>query len=453
MSLLERAASSMRVRITAVATLFVLLVTVAGSVLVVLAIGHSIGQGLVSSARQDAQAIDAQLASGVKPAAAATTGRHDVVVQLVGPDGTVVASDRPELTGEPLRTRTGVTGTAVVGGLQDKFTLVAVDAGAAARAASGVDRIVVGRSTETRDETRAEAAGVLAVAVTLVVLALAVVVWVSVGRALRPVEVMREEASTITATHLRRRLAVPAGSDEVPRLARTLNEMLDRIDEGQERQRQFVSDASHELRTPLAVIRQSAEVARAHPDRFDVQRLADDVLAESLRLEDLVSTLLLLARVESAAEQPVEDVDVDDLVLAEVTRARATAPAHVTIDASAVGAGRTRGNPLLLAQVVGNLLSNAVRHARSEVRVSLAEKDGRVLLRVDDDGNGIPSDQREAVFERFIRLDDARDRDAGGTGLGLAIVRSVVEGAGGDVRAEEAPAGGARLIVRLPATE
>ncbi len=449
MSVLDRAASSMRVRITVVASLFVLLVTTIGSVVMVFAIGNSIGQSLESTARQEAAAIDAQLARGVRPAAAATTGRHDVLVQLLDNGGAVVASDRPGQPAAALRHEPGVTRTLRVPGLSDRFTVVAVNAGDAARTRSGVSRIVVGRSTEARDETMAETAGVLAITVPLVVLALAGIIWVSVGRALRPVEVMRDEADLITASHLRRRLAVPDGTDEIPRLARTLNAMLDRIDEGQQRQRRFVSDASHELRTPLAVIRQSAEVARAHPDRFDVTRLADDVLDESLRLEDLVSALLLLARVESAVDDG-DEVDVDDLVMTEVARARTTAPEGVTIDVSGVGAGRTRGQALLLAQVVGNLLSNAVRHATTRVRVGLGEADGRVCLVVDDDGEGIPADQREAVFERFVRLDAARDRDAGGSGLGLAIVRSIVEATGGTVRAEASPLGGARLVVDLP---
>src|SRR5205085_8586298 len=150
---------------------------------------------------------------------------------------------------------------------------------------------------------------------------LALIIWFSVGRALRPVEVMREEADQITAAHLRDRLAVPGGDDEIPRLARTLNEMLDRIEESQRLQRQFVSDASHELRSPLAVIRQAAEISQAHPDKIGVERLAEDVLAESARLESLVTALLTLARLDGA-ETPREPVDLDDLGFTEVARKR-----------------------------------------------------------------------------------------------------------------------------------
>jgi len=286
--------------------------------------------------------------------------------------------------------------------------------------------------------------------VPLVVLTLGLIVWISVGRALRPVEVMREEADQITAAHVRRRLAVPVGDDEIPRLARTLNEMLDRIDEGQGLQRQFVSDASHELRSPLAVIRQAAEVALSYPRRVRTDELAADVLAESDRLEELVSALLLLARLETDERGHDEVVDLDDVVLAEVARARQPEDQLVAIDVHGVGAGRTRGSALLLGHVVRNLLDNARRHAASSVTVSLHEEAEQIELHVDDDGTGIPPDDRGRVFDRFVRLDEARARDEGGSGLGLAIVRKIVDSEGGTVRIEDAPSGGARFVVRLP---
>jgi signal transduction histidine kinase len=440
----EQMRSSVRLRVTVVASVFVLLVTSVGAVAVVAMLTHSIDESLVDSARQDAAAIHAQLRAGVTPAEAATSGRNDVVLQLLDADGEVIASDRPERLSVPLRTRPGVTKSAVVPGLSDTFTVVA----RASEGTGDVALILVGRSTEERDETRAQAAGVLAVTVPLVVIALAVIVWQSVGRALRPVEVMREETDLITAAHLRRRLAVPPGHDEIPRLARTMNEMLDRIDEGHRLQRQFVSDASHELRSPLAVIRHTAEVARMHPDKVDVASLSDDVLAESARLEDLVSALLLLARLEADDDITTEVVDLDDIVLTEVSRARARSSVH--IDAHAVGAGRTSGSVVLLGQVVRNLLDNACRHASSTVTVALDEHDDVVELRIADDGSGIAPADRGRVFERFVRLDEARARDEGGSGLGLAIVRKIVETCHGSVSVDDADGGGARVTVRLP---
>jgi signal transduction histidine kinase len=446
-ALYQRARWSVRFRLTAVASVFVLLVMAVGSVVIVAMVSHTISHSLIDSASQDAAAIDAQLKRGVSPAAAATTGRVDVVVQLLGPDGTVVASDRPVRLRVPLRTTPGVSESVVVPGVHDTFTLVA-------RRATGNDRvalIIVGRSTEQRNETRAETAGILALAVPLVVLALGLILWLSVGRALRPVEQMRDDADTITSTRMRQRLPVPPGDDEIPRLARTLNEMLDRIDEGQRLQRQFVSDASHELRSPLAVIRQAAEIARAYPQRVASEALADDVLAESDRLEQLVNALLLLARLEGGDSTTQDVVDLDDVVLTEVARARSYD--GVSIDAHGVGAGRTRGSAVLLGHVVRNLLDNACRHAASSVVVRLCEQGDSVVLEVDDDGAGIAAADRERVFQRLVRLDEARTRDEGGSGLGLAIVRKIVDSNGGTVRIDDAPSGGARFTVRLPRLE
>ncbi len=447
MNLFDRITASVRIRVTVVAALFVLLVTAVGSIVIVALIGHTVDATLIDSARQDAAAIDAQLARGVTPASAATTGRNDVVVQLLDASGAVVASDRPDELSVPLRTTPGENNTQDVPGSHETYTIVAQ----ATTANHRVRLIIVGRSTELRDETRAETARLLAVSVPLVVAALALTIWLSVGRALRPVEVMREEADQIHAAHLARRLAVPAGSDEIPRLARTLNEMLDRIDESQRSQRQFVSDASHELRSPLAVLRQAAEIGRAHPELVSQEALADDVLHETERLEDLVGALLLLARVESHTTGPNEPVDVDDLVMTEVARAR-DAGGDVQIDVSAVGAGRTIGSTVLLGQVVRNLLANAVRHAEARIEVGLQQQGHLMVLRVDDDGDGIAEADREAVFERFVRLDEARARDEGGSGLGLAIVRTIVTSLGGTVRVADAPLGGARFEVVLPTT-
>lgn len=444
MSLGARVRSSVRFRVTAIAALFMFLVLALGSVVVVVMLSHSLGESLVDSARQDAAAIDAQLARGALPQQAAITGRVDVLVQLVDRRGTVVASDRPGLLDKPLLTSPGVVGDRSVPGYTDRYAVVA----RRATAPGDVSLIVVGRSTEQRDTTRFRASLSLVLAVPVFVAALAVAVWVSIGRALRPVEAMRRDTGQITAAHLPRRLAVPAGHDEIPRLARTLNEMLDRIDEGQQRQRQFVADASHEFRSPLAVIRQSAEVARAHPDRVAVEELADGVLEESARLEALVRDLLLLARMEGESVGTRELVDLDDVVLVEVDRIRTLAPT-VHVDVSGVSAGQVAGSPALLGHVVRNLLVNAVRHAVSRVAVTLEQHGDVVRLVVDDDGAGIPADHRDAVFERFVRLDEARARDEGGSGLGLAIVRSIVHDLDGMVTVSDAPLGGARFEVLL----
>ena len=165
-------------------------------------------------------------------------------------------------------------------------------------------------------------------------------------------------------------------------------------------------------------------------------------------MEDMVTGLLTLAKLEDRDHDSGHVVDLDDVVLAEVKRARrADGP---EIDASRVGAGQVPGEAILYAQMVRNLLSNAARHARTRVEVSLREEEDRVRLVIADDGAGIPADQRERVFGRFVRLDDARARDAGGSGLGLAIVAKVAASAGGTVEVDDSPHGGARFTITLP---
>jgi signal transduction histidine kinase len=236
----------------------------------------------------------------------------------------------------------------------------------------------------------------------------------------------------------------------VGRLARTMNAMLDRLETSSRKQRQFVSDASHELRSPLASIRTNLEVALRHPDRTDWPAVANRALTEDVRMEDTVSELLELARLDettgpvSLATLP--EVDLDELVLDDTVQQR-----RVPVDTARVSAGRVHGRREQLTRVVRNLLDNAARHASMTVAVGLVTDDNVVELTVDDDGPGIPSEERERVFNRFTRLDDGRARDAGGLGLGLSMVKAITEQHGGTVTVEDGPLGGARLRVRLPA--
>jgi signal transduction histidine kinase len=253
---------------------------------------------------------------------------------------------------------------------------------------------------------------------------------------------------TISAERLDLRVPVPPTEDEIARLATTMNEMLDRLEASQARQRRFVSDASHELRSPVATIRQHAEVALTHPDSASATDLAQVVLGEDLRLQRLVEDLLILARLDEGAVPGTDPLDLDDLVFDEVRRTSTNTDKR--IDTSRVSAGRVAGNEKQLRSLISNLLDNAVRHARASVSVHLAESNGNVVLEVDDDGIGVPESERGRVFERFVRLDEARDRDSGGAGLGLAIVAEVAHAHRGRVELGESPVGGARLRVELP---
>lgn len=309
--------------------------------------------------------------------------------------------------------------------------------------------LVVAKNLDDVDESVQVLTTSLVVAIPIAIALLAGLLWWLTGRVLRPVERIRAEAASIRGTELHRRLPEPATSDEIARLAHTMNAMLQRIEQATERQRQFVADASHELRSPLTRIRAELEVALAHPDSEPPDRRYRDLLADTERLQQLVDDLLFLARSESGAlGAPAEPVDLDDLVLdeAKVLRERG----RVRVDVGAVSAARVLGDARQLARMVRNLASNAERFARSRVVFELAERGAASELVVADDGPGIPEQHHAAVFTRFTRLDPARSPGTGGVGLGLAIVHDIVARHGGSVGIASRDGEGARFVVTLP---
>ncbi|GAA0948608.1 sensor histidine kinase [Streptomyces rhizosphaericus] len=278
----------------------------------------------------------------------------------------------------------------------------------------------------------------------LLLLVVAAVTWLVTRRALRPVEGIRREMAAITAsTDLSRRVPEPGSYDEVARLARTTNETLTALEASVERQRAFVADASHELRSPVASLRTQLEVGAAHPELLDLDGAVEDVV----RLQRLAADLLLLARLD-AGERPTggTPVALDALVREELAQ-RVADRVPVRDEAAPVAVPGSRGQ---LAQVLGNLIDNAQRHARSGVRVAVRDEGRWAVLEVADDGAGVPEAERERIFERFVRLDDARSRDDGGAGLGLAIARDVAVRHGGTLAVRAAPEGGALFELRLP---
>jgi signal transduction histidine kinase len=274
------------------------------------------------------------------------------------------------------------------------------------------------------------------------------IAWLLASRALRPVRSITEQTSRISAGTLHERVPVPATGDEIHALATTMNEMLDRLHRHDERRRRFVSDASHELRSPVAAMRTEAEVALRSGGPIDGRALASGVVAEATRLGEIVDDLLSLARHDEGLPPPAQPIDLDDVVLAEARR-----PRRVPVDVGAVSAGRVRARRDEMTRIARHLLDNAARHAASAVVVGLASDGRDVTLTVDDDGPGVPADQRAGVFQRFVRLDDARTRDHGGAGLGLAVVATVARSLGGDATVGDAPIGGARFTVTLPVAE
>ena len=309
-------------------------------------------------------------------------------------------------------------------------------------------QVVAGRSLEPVTESVRAVSVLLAGGIPLLLLVVGSVSARVVGSALAPVEAMRDEVERISIRDLHRRVPQPSGGDEISRLATTMNRMLARLEGSQARQRRFVSDASHELRSPVATIRQHAEVALAHPETSKLEELADIVLQENDRLQSLVEDLLLLSRADEGTLQlHTQAVDVDDLVFEEAKRLRATT--ELRVRTSRVSAGRVSGDREQLNRLLRNLSDNAARHAHGIVEFSLRDGDGSVVLTVDDDGRGVPSSERERVFERFVRLEEGRDRDSGGTGLGLAIVAEIASAHAATVAVADSPLGGARFEVRF----
>jgi two-component system OmpR family sensor kinase len=269
------------------------------------------------------------------------------------------------------------------------------------------------------------------------------------ARTAAPLRRIAATAAAVDAGDLSPRLQPePAAAAELRTVVEAFNKMLARLDDAFSRQRRFVSDASHELRTPLTAIRGQLEVlARAeHPSAADVRRVEGLAMVEMRRAERLVEDLLTLARLDESDGPALERVELAPF-LHELAAAGPgpvetgeLAPAAVEVD------------PDLIAQVVRNLLSNGRRHAGPDGRVALSATSagGRAVVRVDDDGPGIPAAERELVFERFHRSEVARDRGSGGSGLGLGIARSIVALHGGRIWIEDSPLGGARVAFELP---
>lgn len=304
-------------------------------------------------------------------------------------------------------------------------------------------------------ETVSITVGVLLASLPLVLALVAVVAWWVVGRALRPVEDLRAQVEAIGATRLGERVPVPDSRDEIAALAVTMNAMLARLAAAREAQLLFVADASHELRSPVTALSGALELIGDGSDGQVVGDLVPLMRSETERLGTLVAGLLYLARADAQPAPTRVDVDLDDLALAEVTRLRAGSGPR-----SGAGAGievrghiapvRVVGDPEALTHLLRNLGDNAVRHAASRVVVGVGAADGVATLTVEDDGAGVPPAERGRIFERFVRLDAARSRDAGGAGLGLAIVAEIARSHGGTVRVDDSPRlGGARFTVTV----
>ena len=307
----------------------------------------------------------------------------------------------------------------------------------------------------TLEPAQARAARIRRLVLVIGLLAIAIVglaAWALTTLATRPLAVLRDRAARVSRTDdLLAPLPEDEGPDEVRSLARALNEMLARIRTSTEATRRFAADAGHELRTPLTGLRANLDALARNPDLpvDEREQLLRETTAEQERMVHLLEGLQALARGDAASALPREDLDVGDVVDAAVYAARRRHPDTTLTLEVAEGAGVTvRGWPGGLRLIADNLLDNAARHGGAHVHASVRREGDSVLLRVDDDGRGIPAADRDRLLEPFTRGADAT---APGSGLGLAIVAQQAGLHDGELTLGEGELGGLRAEVRFPA--
>jgi signal transduction histidine kinase len=441
---------SLRGRLMTIGVLGVAGALVLGGVLLYAVLASSLTRTVQSEAMASAREIALLVNSGQTPDPVPASGAQ--VVQVLSADNRVVTAsltaDRLTPLVTPEERARALAGDVVVvagnrSGMSGGLQVSAVEAGPAN------DRVVVVAALTTADLESATTTlrNLLLIVFPLLLVVCALIAWRVIGAALHPVEELRSGASRIDGSSTDERLPVPPTRDEIAALATTLNEMLDRVAVARRTQRAFVADAAHELRSPLATMRTQLEVAQRLGDG---DGLPAELIPEVRRLSSLVEDLLLLARSDDG--QPARGdrtVTVDLGALAHDVASRyATARVPVRV---LDPAERTHASGLYdeLYRALANLVDNAVRHAASAVDVAVDVIGDATRLTVTDDGTGIPEADRERVFDRFTRLDDARDRDSGGTGLGLAIARELLRRNGARVSLEDADPG-VRAVVTLP---
>lgn len=314
--------------------------------------------------------------------------------------------------------------------------------------ADGPVTVLVGADREPVEKVVSTVAVLLGIVGPVVVALVALATYRLVGAALSPVERIRTRVASISNSELGERIPVPQSRDEIARLAVTMNRMLERLQAGQRAQQRFVSDASHELRSPLSTITTALELAASRPELIDASLIDEALLPEARRMRRLIEDLLLLARSdEKQTPLGAVDVDLDDVLYAEGKRIEAVT--DLTVGTSIV-AVRITGDQPALARMVRNVVDNAIRHAETRIELSCHQSSGSAVIVVDDDGPGIPEQEHERVFDRFVRLDASRTRDEGGAGLGLAIVAGTAAAHAGSVTVSRSPLGGARFEIRIP---
>ncbi|GAA1897244.1 ATP-binding protein [Williamsia serinedens] len=444
----------MRARLTILATLLsaVALACAGGLMLLVL---H---QSLLNSADAATSTRAGELAATLRTesiagldASSLTTSKDIDAIQIIEAGGRVVAAtpgDRTTPITRPLRAGSRATlDGATIGDDPTEYRATAVGVATS----RGTVTVAVAAAEGPITEVVLTVAILFASVFPLVLVLLAAATWFFVGRTLRPVERIRSEVAVITSSDLSKRVSEPHTGDEVDRLAGTMNAMLQRLQTANEAQLRFVGDASHELRSPLVTLVGLLDLARTRGESINYATIDSILHPEAIRLQMMVDDLLILARAdERGIPLRRSVVDVDDIVADEAARLRRLGTVSVVVHIDAV---QVSGDRDKLVRAVRNVADNALRHAHSAIEIGLRSDAGSrsCTITIDDDGDGIPHDDRQRVLDRFVRLDPDRRRSSGGTGLGLAIVDEIVRAHGGAVTIGVARIGGASVTMSIPA--
>lgn len=445
-----------RARVTT-ASSFVLAVTLAcGAVSLVALVDHSLQNNLDATALARADDVSATaVASAVSPVIP-SGGDDGSIVQIIDSSGSVIASSESTAEGQPLlktppQRREGTIFTAAqfpAEGYSGQFRIVAEPL----QLPSGPGWVYVATSLAQVRSAVNSLVLLLGIGLPILLVIVGATVWFAVGRALRPVEDIRKRAVQIRADFTQR-IPLPASDDEIGRLARTVNEMLDRLSAAAGLERRFVGDASHELRSPLAAIRSQVDVALEHPESVEALTVLRTIQLQTEDMTQLLEDLLFLARVsENSPGALLPLIDLDEILVQEVRRLQRTT--DLTISVAHLDAVRMHGASRDLARMIANIGDNASNYARREITLGLVSRETGVDIVVTDDGSGIAAADRIRIFDRFTRLDDSRSRSGihTGTGLGLAIAQQIAEKHQGSIsaRSRDDEGEGTVIVISLP---
>ena len=442
---------SIRARLTLFFVVSIAVVLAFTGVALVSLVHRSLVNGATNQVTEVMAEVQARLATTALPAnhSLVLPMVGDVVVQVTDPAGGEVWAASSAIAGEPVLARAtsdnaATTGLAAVvlrrpatATLLGELSQATVQSITTSRGPALIFGFVDGASiTHSVGDLLAS----VGVSFPLLLVLAGALIWFGLGLALAPVESIRRRVERIAARDLSERVPVTGGDDEIARLARTVNEMLDRLESANRFQQEFVSNVSHELRSPLTTLLATVERATRLSERADWSEVAETITREGRRLDVLIDDLFWLSRNdEGQVELRHVDVDLDDLLFEEAQRIRAMS--ELAVDTSMVTPTRVTGDPATLKRMIRNVVDNAARYASSALAFESHYDGDDAVVRINDDGAGIDVASSARLFQRFVRSDPARARTSGGTGLGLAIVADVAARHGGSARFVAVPRG------------